>query len=190
MFLIRLFHRSVICLMTGLGVLMVAALIFSASSLSAFQSFEEFSRSKNNNYKIDVTLFTNPVKAKPGEDFDLYLEVKLSQGWHIYSLESQGKDETLATQIRLNENVFQVKGQWLEPKPTITLDGALNKVVKIHEDAVRFRRNLIVPGHLKPGTYSISGHIEFRACDNKICTLPRKVGFKTNFRVLGKEDDL
>lgn len=176
--------------MKGLGVLMVAALICSASSISAFQSFEEFSRSKNNKYNIDVTLFTDPAEAKPGEDFDLHLRVKLSPGWHIYSLESQDKDETLATQIRLNENVFQAKGQWLEPKPTITLDGALNKVVKIHEDAVRFSRNLMVPGHLKPETYSISGNIEFRACDNKICTLPREVGFKTQIRILGEDDKL
>ena len=134
-----------------------------------------------------MALFADPVVAKPGEDFDLHLSVKLSQGWHIYSLESQDRGEALATQIRLNENVFQAKGQWLEPKPTITLDGALNKVVKIHEDAVRFNRNLRVPGHIKPGIYSISGNIEFRACDNKICSLPKEVGFQTQFRVLGEK---
>jgi len=187
MFLIRPFQRSVLYLLTGLSVLIVAALIFPASSTFAFQSFEEFSRSKNNISSINVTPSTDPVEAKPGENFDLHLWVKLSKGWHIYSLESQGKDETLATQIRFRENIFQTKGHWIEPEPIITLDGALDKVVKVHQDAVRFSRRLRVPSHLKPGTYSISGNIEFRACDNKICSLPREVGFQTKFRVLGDE---
>jgi DsbC/DsbD-like thiol-disulfide interchange protein len=185
MFLIHPFQRSVLYLLIGL---IVAALIFRASSIFAFQSFEEFSRSRNNISSIDVTPSADPVEAKPGENFDLHLWVKLSQGWHIYSLEPQGKDESLATQIRFNENVFQTKNHWTEPEPIITLDGALDKVVKVHKDAVRFSRNLRVPSHLKPGTYSISGRIEFRACDNKICSLPREVGFKKNFRVLGDDE--
>lgn len=182
MFLTRPFQRSALRRLTGL---IVAALIFPAASTFAFQSFEEFSRSKNNISSIDVTPSTDPVEAKPGEDFNLHLWVKLSEGWHIYSLKSQGKDETLATQIRFNQNVFLPIGHWLEPQPVITLDGALDKVVKVHQDAVQFRRNLRVPRHLKPGPYSISGTIEFRACDNKICSLPREVDFQTKFRVLG-----
>ncbi len=185
MFLIRTFPRSALYPLAGLVVLISASLIFPASSTFAFQSFEEFSRSRKAISHIDVTPSTDPVEAKPGANFDLHLRMKLSEGWHIYSLESQGKDETLATQIRFNENVFEVKGHWIEPEPVITLDGAIDKVVKVHQDAVRFSRNLKVPSHLKPGTYSISGAIEFRACDNKICSLPKKAGFQTQFRVLG-----
>ena len=188
MFLIRPFQRSVLYLLVVLGVQIVAVWILPASSAFAFQSFEEFSRSKNNISSIDVTLSTDPVEAKPGESFDLHLWVKISKGWHIYSLESQGKDETLATQIRFNQNVFPPIGRWMEPQPIITMDGALDKVVKVHQDAVLFRRNLRVSGHLRPGTYSISGAIEFRACDNKICSLPKEVDFQTNFRVLGDEE--
>jgi len=184
MFMICPFHRMILCLLTRTGVPLVAILIFSASSVFAFQSFEEFSRSKNHKYNVDVVLFTNPETAKPGEGFDLYLDIKLSRGWHLYALEPQGRDKTLATQIQFNENVFQPEGRWLEPKPVIILDGALNRVVKVHENAVRFSRRLSVPDHLKSGAYPISGAIEFRACDNKICSLPRKVGFKAQFRVL------
>lgn len=187
MFLIRPFQRSVLYLLVVLGVQIVVAWIFPASSAFAFQSFEEFSRSKNNISSIDVTPSTDPVEAKTGANFDLHLWVKMSKGWHIYSLESQGKDETLATQIRFSENVFPPIGHWMEPQPIITLDGAIDKVVKVHQDAIRFSRNLKVPSHLKPGTYSISGAIEFRACDNKICSLPKEVDFQTKFRVL--EDD-
>jgi DsbC/DsbD-like thiol-disulfide interchange protein len=180
MFLIYFFQRSVLCLLA----VIVAFLFFSAASTFAFQSFEEFSRSKNNLSRINVTASTDPVEAKPGENFVMYLSVVLSEGWHIYSLEPQGKDESLATQIRFKENVFEMEGRWVEPEPIITLDGALDKVVKVHQKAVRFSRKLRVPSYLKPGMYSVSGDIEFRACDNKLCSLPKEIGFQTQLRIL------
>ncbi len=185
MFLIRPLQRSVLCLLTGWSLQLVITLIFPTPSVFAFQSFEEFSRSRNNISHIDVTPSTDPVAAKPGENFDLHLRVKMSEGWHIYSLKSQGKDETLTTQIRFNKNIFPAQNHWLEPEPIITLDRAIDKVVKVHQGVVRFSRSLRVPSHLKPGTYTISGDIEFRSCDNKICSLPQKTGFQTQFRVLG-----
>jgi len=184
------FQRSFLCLLAGRGILLVALWVCSPSPALAFQSFDDFSQSRNDTGSVKATALTDPVWAKPGEAFDLYLLVKLSQGWHIYSLEAQSKGESLATQIRFEENVFQPEGEWMEPKPIITLDEALGKVVKVHMDSVRFQRNLIVPGELKPGTYKISGKIEFRACDNKICSLPRSVGFQTQFHVSGDKNGL
>jgi DsbC/DsbD-like thiol-disulfide interchange protein len=177
------FQRSLSLFRAGWGLLLLAVLVFSSPSVFAFQSFEEFSRSQNENANVTVTALTDPIGATPGKAFDLHLLVTVSEGWHIYALEAQGKNESLATQIRFEENVFQATGEWREPKPIIAMDGALDKVVKVHKDSTRFRRNLIVPGDLKPGTYTISGNVEFRSCDNKICSLPRKVGFKTRFQV-------
>jgi DsbC/DsbD-like thiol-disulfide interchange protein len=183
MFLTVPFHRSLFSILTGWRFLLVVGLIFSSSSVLAFQSLEEFSRSRNKVSPVNVTAIADPILVDSGKTFDLYLLVTLSEGWHIYSLEAQSQGESLATEIHFEENIFRATGKWVEPKPTIALDGALDKVVKVHTDSVRFRRNLAVPGELSPGEYTISGRIEFRACDNKICTLPREVGFKTRFRV-------
>ncbi|GJL77542.1 MAG: hypothetical protein NPINA01_05310 [Nitrospinaceae bacterium] len=183
-FLTRSFSQTTLSQIASLYLLVIAGLLCLTSSASAFQSFHEFSQSRNNNHNVDVAASTVPATVKPDEDFDLHLEVKLSEGWHIYSLKPQSQDKTLATQIRFSESVFLAQTPWVEPEPVITLDGALDKVVKVHKDPViRFRRNLVVPGHLKPGTYPILGHIEFRACDNKICALPRKIVFQTILRV-------
>ena len=186
MFLIRPLHRSNVFIRAGLSALIVAALFFPKFPASAFQSFEDFSRSKNIGSLLEVTTLTDPGRVQPGQDFDLHLDVRLREGWHIYSLQFQGNDETLATRIHFNENVFSAQGDWMEPQPAITLDGALNKVVKIHEDAVRFSRTLKVPNQFPSGTYPVSGSIEFRACDNKICSLPKEVGFQTRLQVLGE----
>jgi len=152
-------------------------------SLPAFQTFEEFSRSRNKLYNAEVWAMAEPVRAHPGGSFLLYLSVRLSPGWHIYSLDEKGGEESLATEIRFEENDFRANGPWVEPEPVITLDGALNKVVKVHENAVQFSQEQSVPGNLKPGNYFISGKIVFRACDNKICALPKETRFQTEIQI-------
>jgi DsbC/DsbD-like thiol-disulfide interchange protein len=189
MFLTGPFQRFRFFVLAGWRVLLVVGLFLLPSKAFAFQSFEDFSTSRQEISPVDVTALTDPLWVKPGKAFDLYLLVNLSRGWHIYSLKEQSEGESLATEIHFDENVFRAADQWMEPKPTIALDEALDKVVEVHTDSVRFRRSLRVPDDLSPGEYTISGRIEFRACDNKICTLPRKVGFKTRFRVSGTDND-
>lgn len=190
MFLTGPFQRSFFCLRAGGGLLLFALLVSGSTSVFAFQSFEEFSSSRNKISPVKVTALTDPSGAAPGKVFDLHLLVDVSEGWHIYALEAQSQGESLATQIHFEENTFQGTGEWMEPKPAIILDGALDKVVKVHRDSVRFRRNLTVPGDLKPGTYTISGTVEFRACDNKICSLPREIAFQTTMQVSGDGNGL
>jgi len=182
------FQRSRFSVLAGWPVLLVASLFLLPSKAFSFQSFEDFSTSRKEISPVHVTALTDPLWVNPGKAFDLYLLVNLSKGWHIYSLKAQSEGESLATEIRFDENVFRAENKWMEPKPTIALDEALDKVVEVHTDSVRFRRSLRVPDDLSPGEYTISGRIEFRACDNKICTLPREVGFKTRFRVSGDDN--
>ncbi len=169
-----------------LGFLAIVLQIASASCVFAFQSFEEFTRSRNKLYNVEVKAIAEPVQAQPGDVLHLYLLVEISPGWHIYSLEEQGGDASLATRFRFDENPFQQGRPWQEPEPIITMDGALNRVVKIHKDAVQFSQEQFVPENLTPGNYSISGKIVFRACDNRICSLPRETDFKTHVRITAK----
>jgi DsbC/DsbD-like thiol-disulfide interchange protein len=177
------FQRFLFSALAGACVLLVASLFLLPSEASAFQSFDDFSQSRKEISPVQVTALTDPLGVKPGKSFDLYLLVNLSKGWHIYSLKAQSEGESLATEIHFDENAFRATDQWMEPNPTIALDGALDKVVEVHTNSVRFRRSLQVPDDFSAGEYTISGRIEFRACDNKICTLPREVGFETRFRV-------
>ncbi len=190
MFLTGPSQRFRLFVLTWGRVLLFAGLVFLPSLTFAFQPFKDFFHSENEVSPVNVTAITDPVSVIPGKAFDLYLLVNLSKGWHIYSLKEQSEGESLATEIHFDENIFETAGKWMEPKPILSHDGALDKVVAVHTESVRFRRNLTVPGDLSPGEYTISGRIEFRACDNKVCTLPREVGFKTRFRVSGASDGL
>ncbi len=154
----------------------------------AFQQFNLPFDHQQTNHDVRIWAISDLSQAKPGESFNLYVRVELEKGWHIYSLEAQGDGAGLATTIRTEENLFFGQGKWHEPDPEIILDRALDKVVKSHRGGVEFRRTYLVNAGLKPGIYPINGIIRFRACDNKVCTLPKGIPFNTKMKVVSGKD--
>ena len=115
----------------------------------------------------------------------MYVKIELSEGWHIYSLYTKGVEEqSLATKISLNSGMFVAHGLWEEPAPAIAWDGALERIVKTHQQVVEFRRWYSVVESLSSGSYQIRGDVVFRACNNKVCNLPKKIFYKTKINVL------
>jgi len=68
----------------------------------------------------------------PGDRFKLYLSVQIEEDWHIYSLQPLDGNELLATQIILDDNVFESAGDWQESSPSLIQDDAQAKLVKAH----------------------------------------------------------
>ena len=131
----------------GFGIACLAVLLTGVPSVSAqsgtdFQPLEEFQRGQREvHLAIESTAFPNPVMA--GSEFNLFIQVNLPQGWHIYSL--QNREDTLPTRIRLGENLFRPQGEWQESLPRITHDGVLQEMVKAHEKTAEFSRALQAP---------------------------------------------
>jgi len=119
----------------------------------------------------------------PGNRFALYLSVKIQEGWHIYSLEPLHGNELLATKIILEENFLEKGGNWKESSISFIQDGAQEKLVKAHINIAEFHQEFSVPKNFAPGPYSLSGKFLYRACDNKLCTLPQTLPFITRFQV-------
>ena len=77
------------------------------------------------------------------------------------------------------------QGPWKEPMPIIGWDGALGRVIKMHEQTVEFSRLFRIGKSIDPDFYDIQGSVVFRACNNKVCNLPEERSFKTKIQVLG-----
>ncbi len=159
-------------------------LFFFAQSAAAFEPFEGFSRSQTQPVNIGLEAVSDPDPVRSGEPFKLFLLVTLSEGWHIYSLAMPEEDKELSTEIHLAETPFRSRGAWMEPSPQVAMDGALEKMVRIHIRSVEFSRTYQVPESVKPGAYPLEGTLVYSACNNKICTLPRELPFKTTVRVV------
>ena len=131
--------------------------------------------------KLDTMADRDPVY--PGDGFKLYLSVQIEEGWHIYSLQPLDGNELLATQIFLEDNVFESSGDWQESSPSLIQDDAQAKRVKAHTHIAEFHKNFHVPENFNPGSYRINGKLNYRACDNKLCTLPQNFPFVSRIHV-------
>ena len=133
--------------------------------------------------KIKISVLTDKTSVLPGEEFMFFVSLLIEEGWHIYSLYPVKGSESLATQIVIDEGVFQKQGTWKEPKPILIEDGAVGKMVKGHKGNVEFTKSFTVPIGVAAESYFIKGKLIFRACDNQICTLPQEYPFKTAVRI-------
>jgi len=131
--------------------------------------------------KLDTMADRDPVY--PGDGFKLYLSVQIEEGWHIYSLQPLDGNELLATQIFLEDNVFESSGDWQESSPSLIQDDAQAKRVKAHTHIAEFHKNFHIPENFNPGSYRINGKLHYRACDNKLCTLPQNLPFVSRIHV-------
>lgn len=111
------------------------------------------------------------------------MSVLIEEGWHIYSLSPLKGSESLATQILMDENVFQDQEGWQEPEPSLIQDEAIEKMVKGHKGNVEFSKVYSVPVDVEAGKYPIKGRLVYRACDNKLCTLPQEFPFNVILQI-------
>ena len=163
---------------------LLVVVIFAASMVEATPSFQKFKNDSDSSVHFKLKAIIDPESIKPRGRFALYVTIELSAGWHIYSLYAKGVEEQpVATEITLNSNKFVPHGPWEEPIPTLGWDGALERVVRTHEQVVEFRRWYRAIESLDSGSYKIKGSIIFRACNNKVCNLPRELSYETQVEV-------
>ena len=171
------FHSPVLPFIFGLGLFCVC--LIAGPPGYAFDSYEKFEKSKKQNMPLQLEAMPDKDKVRPGEIFWLHLVTFLDEGWHMYSIEKQSDDETVATRIELETLVFPPQGRWQETPPKLVRDDVMEKIMKTHSGRVEFTRLFSVPKGLKPGVYPLSGTLHFRSCDNRICTLPQAMKFQT-----------
>ena len=166
--------------------LLLLVAMLPAPSVGAIPLVERFQKnSKQDLIHFKLKAIVAPETIKPGEQFALYVKIELREGWHIYSLHAKEVEEPqMATKIFMNSGMFTPLGLWEEPTPVMAWDGALERVVKTHKQVVEFRRLYSATKSLATGSYPITGEIVFRACNNKICNLPKKISYRTKIDIL------
>ena len=162
-------------------------IFFIVPTVAATPPFQDYKDDLVLSDRPELVAIIEPKSINPKGQFMLHVKMNLREGWHIYSLEAKrGKEESLATRITLSSGLFLPQGPWAESSPTMSWDGVLEKMVKIHGHTAEFSRRYTVAKSIAPGSYWIKGIITFSACDNKICTLPQKMPFKVEIKVMGR----
>ena len=166
----------------GVGVLLL--FLASVSPAWALTPFEEFNGAKPKVSVVKVKSTILPAKTKAGGKFKLHVHVSVNPGWHIYSINPREEHKLLATTLHLRSNRFLPVGEWQESKPTITLDEALQKILKIHESMADFVHEFQVPDTVSQGSFALKGEVIYRVCDDHVCSLPRKLPFTSQVKIV------
>jgi hypothetical protein len=132
---------------------------------------------------IRLNMIMDRDPAYPGDRFKLYMSVQIKEGWHIYSLQPMDENKLLATQIMIDENIFEGQKHWQESPTRLIQDDAQQKLVKAHITTAEFRNSFRVPENTRSGNYSIKGKLLYQACDNNLCTLPKSLLFASQVHV-------
>jgi hypothetical protein len=162
-------------------IFIMAGLIFPVLAFAELFPFSSPSASSGPGIKLNLIMDRD--FAKPGDRFKLYMSVQIEEGWHIYSLKPMDYNELLATQIVIEDNIFESQKQWQESPTRLIQDDAQEKLVKGHVSTAEFYNSFRVPENTKSGNYSIKGKLLYRACDNNLCTLPQSLPFDSQISV-------
>ncbi|MZH03104.1 MAG: hypothetical protein F3745_06845 [Nitrospinae bacterium] len=166
---------------------MIRILIFILAGLIAPAAFANPSPFSNSTVSsgpgIKLSTMVDRDPAYPGDRFKLYMSVQIEEGWHIYSLQPLDGNELLATQIVLEDHIFESQNLWQESPTRLIQDDAQQKLVKGHIITAEFQNSFRVPENSRSGNYSIKGKLLYRACDNNLCTLPQTLPFDSQVRV-------
>ncbi|NIS85610.1 MAG: hypothetical protein GWN88_11070, partial [Nitrospinaceae bacterium] len=120
----------------GTGLLLMGMVLGYGIPGWAFDGFKKVPKSKPAVIHIRLEATAEKEIVRPGETFLIFVVVYLDEGWHMYSLEKQTEDETVATRILLDPPAFPPASEWRESKPVLARDEVLSKILKTHSGRV------------------------------------------------------
>ena len=130
----------------------------------------------------------NPVKVShelkvDGHSAELVFKAAIDPGWHVYSVEVVEDGPTPASlNVEKIDGMALVGGLVAQPKAKKVYEEMFEADVYYHEGSVVFIQKL----ELTSDAYSISGYLEYGACNDQTCIPPTSVDFEYSGQVEGE----
>lgn len=104
---------------------------------------------------------------------ELRLKATCEEGWHIYALQLAQDDGPIPTAIRVGASDSYAAGAVSGPVPQVAYDPNFGMDLRFHSEAV-----FVVPvERLKDGPLTLTGEVEYMACNEKTCLPPKVLPF-------------
>jgi len=120
-----------------------------------------------------ITWSVDQVTTADGR-VQVLLKATCEQGWHIYALTLPRDDGPIPTSVRVNTSPDFRAGAVTEPEPEMAYDPNFGMELRFHSNTVAF----VLPIERVAGSpFTVSGEVEFMACNDKTCLPPVAVPF-------------
>jgi len=131
---------------------------------------------------VDFNIETDRKIYHSGENLFLNVNIKIDEGFHIYSVHPE--KSLSPTYIEIEDSLmFDELGIMHEPKPKKKFDKSFDQYVHYHKGSINLVQDLKLNENLENGKYSINGYLNYLACDQSMC-IPKFDEFKFDFEVI------
>ena len=126
-----------------------------------------------------------PKKPRPGEHARIILELKIHQGWHVFSV-IPGEDNfsPIPTKLTFEDESLILIGPVYESNPITAPDPVLDMVLSFHQEDFTLFQNIQIPQ--KKEVHSVwehNGNLSYQACSDRVCIPPKTVRFPLKFKL-------
>jgi DsbC/DsbD-like thiol-disulfide interchange protein len=131
---------------------------------------------------VTATAKADKTELRPGDAFDLTVDVKVAAGWHIYPID-RPTGPALPTRIAFElPKGLEWAGNWTSPGPVLDASSA-GEPNFVHEGTVAFRRRVRVSRDAQTGGLTLRGTLRSQACDRFSCRPPAELSLQTEVRI-------
>jgi len=123
---------------------------------------------------VYATIQPAVAEAAPGQDIKVSADFFIATGWHIYG--KPISTDFVPTTVTF-DNAVVAKQSIDFPKPEMIKFASLGQTLPVYKGSVHAGGDVKLRPDLKPGTYNLSGKVEFQECSDNICKMPQSLPF-------------
>ena len=112
---------------------------------------------------------------------EVLLKVTCEEGWHIYAMALPREDGPIPTTIHVTASASYSVGPVFEPTPEMAYDANFAMELRFHSGVAVFSVPL---QRLNNGPLTVTGEVEYMACNDKTCLPPKVVPFSVTVPAL------
>lgn len=130
--------------------------------------------------KQRLTVYTefSKSKVKAGSIVELLIRGKIEKGWHIYSTQTDGDLQSLATKITYSPSTIYLPQTSLQESMPITyFDQVIDLTLQVHQHQFVLTQRFKIADFAQVGVHDLSGNLEYFICDNYICSPQQQLEF-------------
>jgi hypothetical protein len=130
---------------------------------------------------LTVATHVGSVVVQPGATVSLFADITPNPGIHVYAPGAKGYLPIALTipskkEFRVDKTVY--------PQSETLFFAPLSETVLVYQKPFRLARPIMLGGSVKSGaTVTVTGTLDYQACDDKVCFVPASVPVSWTVRV-------
>jgi thiol:disulfide interchange protein DsbD len=135
---------------------------------------------QNSDQVISARFLTSTDKFKPGESYQLAVEIQINSPYHI-NAQKPSEDFLIPTTLSVEVPEGIALGKFDFPKSEMKKFEFSEKALAVYEGTIHIFTSISIAASFSAGEIVLNGVVGYQACDDKTCQAPAEVNFTQKF---------